>query len=204
MSNDKEFKPKGEDEIREEVIKEFDLDPENEDDKGRIDKLVAREMNHQNSLGKAIKQKKDYRTKLEEALNGGDGADDNPDKGKEGEQKPTENQPPKPDVDTSNLVNKDELEARLHREKYPNLSDEEYNSINALAKANNTSFEDAIENNPMAKTYFADAETRQRLERNSKAPSTRSNPGNTQTEDEKVAEELSDDLPPGYSLPEKN
>lgn len=54
-----------EDEVRDSVIKEFGFDPEA--DKERIDKLVAREMDHKKTVSTAIKQKIGYRTKFQES-----------------------------------------------------------------------------------------------------------------------------------------
>ncbi len=60
---EKDFTPKTEDEIRQEVIEEFDLDEES--DKERIEKLVKREQAHEEKLSTAIKQKKGHREKRE-------------------------------------------------------------------------------------------------------------------------------------------
>jgi len=193
MPKGEEFKPKGEDEIREEIISEYDFDPEDDSDKEKIDKLVNRELDYQAKLGKAISQKKSYRTKFEEALKGNDGEEDGDDD-QEGEQ-PKEKKKEVLQADTSNFVTKDELQ----RMKYPNLSDEEYTSINALATSNGKSFEDTIENNPIAKTYFESSEARERLSNVSKAPSTRSSKVDIQSEEDKISDELSTDLPQGFS-----
>jgi hypothetical protein len=57
--NEEEYKPKSQDEIRQSVTEELDLDPEK--DKERIEKLVAREEAHQKELSTAIRQKQDHR-----------------------------------------------------------------------------------------------------------------------------------------------
>lgn len=201
MPKGEEFKPKGEDEIREEIISEYEFNPEDDSDKEKIDKLVNRELDHQTKLGKAISQKKSYRTKLEEALKGNEGEEDGDDD-QEGEQ-PKEKKKEVPQVDTSNFATKEEVETKFHRQKYPNLSDEEYTSINALATSSGKSFEDTVENNPIAKTYFESSEARERLSNVSKAPSTRSSKVDTQTDEDKIADELSADLPIGYSAEDK-
>lgn len=56
-----------EDEIRDAVIKEYGFDPEDEDDKARIDKAVQRELGYKKTISTAIGQKVKYRTKLSEA-----------------------------------------------------------------------------------------------------------------------------------------
>jgi len=60
-----------EDEIRDSIISEYGFDPE--EDKERVDKLVARELSHKKNLSVAIKQKIGYRSKL-----GGDTSTKNP------------------------------------------------------------------------------------------------------------------------------
>lgn len=52
-----------EDELREKIVSDFGFDPEN--DKERIDKLVAKEMDHRKSLSSAIGQKINYRNEVE-------------------------------------------------------------------------------------------------------------------------------------------
>jgi hypothetical protein len=48
MEESKKYEPKGEEEIRAEVAKEWGLDPENEDDLTAINKLVKKELDWQN------------------------------------------------------------------------------------------------------------------------------------------------------------
>ncbi len=63
MSNDNEFTPKGEDEIRQQVIEDYDFDEEKDGE--RIEKLTKREVEAQEDLGTAIKQKKTQRDSKE-------------------------------------------------------------------------------------------------------------------------------------------
>jgi len=197
-SNDKKFEPKATDVIREEVITEYGLDPEDDDNKEFIDKLTAereavqtREIDHHKKLSKAIQQKIKVRDQ---------NTDEDDDDDEDGEANtPKENSVDKSSIDTSNFVTKDDLQ----RMKYPNLSDEEYKSINALANSSGKSFEDTIENNPIAKTYFESSEARERLSNVSKAPSTRSSKVDTPSDEDKIADELSSDLPVGFSAESK-
>jgi hypothetical protein len=195
---DKKFEPKATDVIREEVITEYGLDPENDDNKEFIDKLTAereavqsREMDHHKKLNQAIQQKIKARGQKESDGDDEDGDDETP-KEKQIDKKS--------EIDTSNFVTKDDLQ----RMKYPNLSDEEYTSINALAKAEGKSFEDTIENNPIAKTYFESSEARERLSNVSKPPSTRSSKVDIQSEEDKIADDLSSDLPEGFTVESKS
>jgi len=184
-SNDTKFEPKGEDKIREEIIAALDLDPESDENESIIDKLVTRELEHQKTLGKAIEQKQTYRQRLEDVLN-----EEKPEVPKGEVDKKDETQ-----IDTSKFVTKEDLQ----RMKYPNLSDEEYSSINALAKSSGKGFEETIESNPLAKTYFESSEQRGRLESVQKNPSTRSTVVENKSEDDKIADDLDSNLPTGFT-----
>lgn len=193
---DQKFEPKAPDVIRTEVIDEYGFDPEDDADKERIDKLTNeriavqdKQIEHHKKLSKAIAQKVKAKLQLE--------SDDEDDDDTEDPKGTTDTTTPP--ADTSNFVTKEDL----HRMKYPNLSDEEYGSISALAKATGKSFEDTIANNPIAKTYFESSEARQRLSNVIKAPSTRISPTETKSEEDKIADELSSNLPEGYSLPKQ-
>lgn len=102
-----------------------------------------------------------------------------------------------------NFVTKEELEERdrriQHRQQYTQLSDDEYNTINAIAKAKNISFEDAIEKDPIAKNYIENTDAMNRLAGAIGRPSGRTNANKPKSEEDKIAEELSDGLPPGFS-----
>ncbi|MFH1052762.1 MAG: hypothetical protein V1779_17720 [bacterium] len=205
MENSKEIKPKGEDEIRELVIEEYGLDADDEANKPFIDKAVEKELAYQNErienqkkLSKAIEQKKSWRDKATQVLAEED--DENLDEN--GNPKPKKDDTPQGQENEklSKLEKEmEELKTGQHRQKYPNLTDEEYNSINALAKANGKTFEDTMENNPIAKNYLENAEVKQRVSGAIKAPSNRMKPGQTETEDDKIANELDSDLPTGFS-----
>ena len=57
-----EFKPRTEDEIRQSVITEFELDEEIDTD--RIDKLVKKEVEYEKKFSTVLRQKQDYRDKF--------------------------------------------------------------------------------------------------------------------------------------------
>lgn len=207
MENSTKYTPKGEDVIRNEVTERFKnlgYDPSLEANKPLLDDMIKRELDveaerekHHKTVSKAIQQKKKYREKVNELANTDE---DDEEENENGEPKPKgEPNTQTQQVDTSNLVSRDELQATLHRQKYPNLTDEEYNSINALAKANSKSFEDTVANNPMAKSYFDNSEARERLSGATTPPSTRSSANHNKSEEEKIADELDTDLPPGFS-----
>lgn len=201
MPDGEKFTPKGEDEIRKEVITEFGLDPDNEDNKPFIEKAVKKEIDRQNEriesqkkLSKAIEQKKQWREKATKILSEDDD-DEN------GEPKPKEDNTQKPENEELKAVKNElnEIKTSLHRNKYPNLSDEEYNSIKAIATTNSKSFEETIESNPIAKSYFETAQGKERIAGAMTSPSTRSSSAKAETEDEKVANELDRDLPVGFT-----
>ncbi len=60
---EKDFQEKPEDEIRQTVINEYELDADIDSD--RISKLVNKELEHQKSLGVAIRQKRKWREEAE-------------------------------------------------------------------------------------------------------------------------------------------
>lgn len=191
---DQKFEPKAPDVIRQEVINDFGFDPEDDNDAQRIEKLTTerierqeKDIKHHEKLSKAIAQK----IKAKQQLDSDDDDDDTEDPKGTVEKKNEQSQ--------TNAVTAEQLEARLHRERYPNLSDEEYTSINALALSTGKTFEDTIENNPIAKTYFESAESKARLDRVYRAPSSRSVPADTKTEEDKIAEELDTNLPEGFT-----
>ena len=59
-----EFKPRTEDEIRQSVITEFELDEEIDTD--RIDKLVKKEVEYEKKFSTVLRQKQDYRDKFKQ------------------------------------------------------------------------------------------------------------------------------------------
>jgi len=201
MDNPKKITPKSEEEIREQVVEDYGFDPDNEDEKSKIETAVKKEIDRQNErieenkkLSKAIEQKKKYRDKAQElaSMKEDDEEDEDDDEEDKDKNDNTQNQQ---QIDTSQFVTKEEM----YRQKYPNLTDEEYNSINALAKANGKTFEDTMENNPIAKNYLETSEVKQRVSGAIKAPSNRIKPGQTETEEDRIANEMDSDLPPGFS-----
>lgn len=180
MSDDK--KPLTSEEVKAKVIEEFGLDPETDGEK--IDKIVAREIakqsEHQKELSRAIQRKSEYRQQLIDA-----GLID-PKTFKPIKKKPDGN---------DHYATKDDLKEFGQRQRYPHLNDEEYASINALAKASGKSFEETLEKNPVATAYMQTVDVNKRLAGATKAPGTRIASGEQKTEEDKIGEELSSDLP---------
>lgn len=85
MSEDKEFKPKGEDEIRQEVIDTHKLDAEEQ--KELIDEITKDKLSQQEALGTAIRQKKDWRQKATDFEKGKNYYKKNPPKNQSSQQK---------------------------------------------------------------------------------------------------------------------
>lgn len=130
--NLEDFKPKTEDEMRQSVIDEFDLDADVDDE--TIAKLTKKELKHQNTLSTAIKQKIKYRDELKEK--GGD-EENKEDKGGEGKKKPD-----KTEVE--------EMRAELEEVKLGqlgDLTDDVKSEIKKYATINNVSLKEAKESN---------------------------------------------------------
>lgn len=119
---------KSEDDIRQQIIDEYEFDEE--DDKSKIDKLVSEKLEHQKTLSTAIKQKQTWRgkaLKASEAL---------------GEPKSPVNQQKDP-----NDAVKQTVRELLEEEKLNGLSisDEIKKEAQAYAKLNNTSISKALD-----------------------------------------------------------
>lgn len=189
------FAPKGEDVIRQEVYEDLNLDHEaSDEDKARAENVVQRRLKDEQFKASLHKDKKNhlngkefYKQKMIEA-----GID--PKTGKSVNQPKRDNQP------NGEFVTKDDLKDFGQRQRYSHLSDEEYASINALAKSSGKSFEETLEKNPVVAAYMQTVDVSKRLAGATKAPGTRFMPGEQKTEDDKVSEELSGDLPNGFKL----
>ena len=186
MENSKEYTPKGEQEIREAIIKEYDLDPEDDTNKPFIEKAVKKELDwenkqvefskkeieHEKKLSKAIEQK----IKIREQLKAVGTDDDEP----KPDLKPKEDvvvETPKDNEKLTALEQKvAEMEQKALRSQYSHLEDEEFNAINNLAKAEGKSFEDTMSNNPLAKTYLETNKVSERIASATANPSNRTNP----------------------------
>ena len=197
MSNDIKDSPKlkSEDEIREGVLKDFGLDPDEETHKDLITKITSERMEHQKVVSTAIGQKikirdgKDfYKTKLTEA-----GLD--PKTGKPLEKQKEEKKPD--DSKEDKYVTKDEL-ARLElRRQHSQLTDDEFGFVEATAKGLGKSFKDVLDN-PIVKNYLETNEVQARIAGATGAPSTRFKSG-TDSEESKIEKEMDGDLPVGFS-----
>ena len=194
----KEFTPKSEDEIRASVIADYDLDATNEANKPFIDKTVKRELDWQNErmdshkkLSKAIQQKQDWRKKATEIFSDDEDADI-PAKPK------GDDAPNKPSIDESKYISKAEMQEILHRQRFTDLSDEEYSSVKAIATQTGKSFEETLTSNPIVKNYLETNKANARISGGIHAPSSRASGAKAESEDEKVAKELSGDLPEGF------
>jgi len=181
----KQFAPKDAETLKAEITTELGITYEGNEE--LVDKMVARELKseefkaslHEDKV-KHLKAKEFYKGNLTKA-----GFDP----------KTGEKLSPKGE---QNYVTKDDLKDFGQRQRYTHLNDEEYTNINALAKASGKSFEETLEKNPIAAAYMKTIDVDKRLAGATKAPGTRFMPGEQKTEDDKVAEELSRDLPNGF------
>lgn len=197
MENSKEITPKGEDEIRKEVVEYYGLDAEDETNTPFIEKAVKKELDIQNerieakkNLSKAIGQK----IKKDEAISERDKKiaellakkedDDEAELKPKGEPAPVLTDKTVENEELTTLKQKlSSLEERQQRRDYSHLTDEEYNAINSLAKADGKSFEDTMSNNPLAKNYLETNKVNQRIAGATSAPSTRISPASEMTYD---------------------
>ena len=191
--------PKGKDVLKKEVISKHGLDPETQgelidsivEDRFKDEEFKANEKNRTEKLRKENKNLFNAKEFYKDPKN----------------QKPKSKEDPKGDKNKPNgenderYVTKDEFERQSHRQRFPHLTDEEYNYIDALAKTDKRSFEETIEKNPVASTYLQNIDIEKRLAGATKSPGTRIASGESKTEDDKIADELSTDLPRGYSVP---
>jgi hypothetical protein len=192
MENSKNSpKLKSQDEIRLEVIKEYELDANEEANQKFIDKLTSERVENQKKISTAINQKikvrdgKDfYKKVLEDAKL-------DPKTGKTLEVKKDEGQ----------FVTKEEFEKDRLRRQYSNLPDDEFDFINAQSKGSGKSFKDVLES-PIVKTYLETNEAKTRIKGATSSPSTRFKPSGK--EEDKIADELDRDLPVGFSSKKSN
>ncbi len=189
MSKDtKGFVPKGEETIREEVIKDFGFNPD--DQKDLIDKITSERMESQRTLTKAIEQKIHYRNRK------------NFYKAKANTTKePVKKEDNHTQIDTSNFVTKDELEKRDLRHKHSYMSDDDFNFVDALAKGKGKKFEECLDD-PIVKEHFEGIEARNRIAGATSAPSHRFK-SSGETKEQKIANELNRDLPVGFAPKKK-
>ena len=190
MGDPKEFTPKGEAEIRQQVVEDYGLDENNEANKPFIEKAVKKELDiqaeklefskkqqsweqerieNEKKLSKAIEQKAKWRDEAKKALEL-----DEPTAKPNPTQEPAAPVAPANNEEISALKNKlASLEERQQRKDYSHMTDEEYNAINNLAKADGKSFEETMTSNPLAKSYLETNKVNQRNAGVSMAPSTR-------------------------------
>ena len=98
----------------------------------------------------------------------------------------------------------DEIKTSQHRQKYSLLSEDEYSTFNALARAKGKEFfDDAMLNDdPVVKNYMESNKVKERIENATTAPSNRSS-SQGRTEDDIISNELDRDLPPGFNSKKK-
>lgn len=185
MSNDnKEPKLKSGGEIREEVIKDFGLDPDEETHQDLINKITSERLDHQKKLSTAISQKINYR-KAKDFYK---------------QAATTEPEPKEPitpgEIDKDKYVTKEDLAKIQLRQAYSFLPDDEFDFINAQANGDAEKFKQVLES-PIVKTYLATSEAQARIANATSSPSTRFKPSSVSEED-KIADELDSDLPIGF------
>jgi tRNA U34 5-carboxymethylaminomethyl modifying enzyme MnmG/GidA len=186
-NGNKEFTPKGEDVIREEVIKDFDLKPEDHED--LIKKLTSERMENQKKLSKAIEQKIDYRNAKDFY------------KQKAEPVKPGEKKEAKTEIDESKFVTKEEFEKTQRRNQYSYLTNEEFDFVNALAKGTGKKFEECLDE-PIVKEHLESNEAQTRIAGATGSPSTRFKTS-SEPKEKKIAKEFDKDYPVGFA-PKKN
>lgn len=196
MSKDnKKFEPKGEDVIRQEVIKDYGLDPNEEVNKPFINRLTSERMDNQNKLSKAIEQKRNYRNAKDYYKTAAEKAGLDPKSGKPLEKK--EDKPDQPKVDENKFVTKEEFARNQLRQSYSHLTDDEFEFVEAQAKGSGKKFKDVLET-PIVKNYLETNEVNSRIAGATGSPSSRYRTSGSSEED-KISKELDSDLPVGFS-----
>jgi hypothetical protein len=186
--NNKEFAPKSEETIREEVIKDFALNPDEQKD--LVDKITSDRVNSQKKISKAIEQKIHYRNRKEFY------------KKEAGLKKEPEKKEVKlGEIDPNQFVTKKEFEEKELRNRHSYLTDEEFDHVNALAKGTGKKFEECL-NDKIVKEYLESHEALNRIANATGNPSNRFRPSGD-TKEKKIAQELNRDLPVGFT-PKKN
>ena len=191
MSNDiKEPKLKSEGEVREEVIKEYELDANEEANQKFISKLTSERLETQKKISTAIGQKikirdgKDfYKKVLEDAKL-------DPKTGKPLE---VEKQV---QVKEENYVTKEEFEKDKLRRQFNDLNDDEFEFVNSYAKGKGVKFKEALEDK-FVKNYFETNDANNRIAGATGNPSSKFK--KTENEDDKISKEFDRDLPIGFS-----
>jgi len=191
MSNDiKEPKLKNEGEIREEIIKEYELDGDEEGNQKFISKLTSERLETQKKISTAIGQKikiragKDfYKKVLEDA-----------------KLDPKTGKPLEADkqvqVKEENFVTKEEFEKDKLRRQFNDLDDEEFEFVNSYAKGKGVQFKEALEDK-FVKNYFETYDANNRIAGATPPPSTRFK--SSDNEEDKASKEFDRDLPVGFS-----
>lgn len=88
-------------------------------------------------------------------------------------------------------------EKETARQVYPDITDDEFNEVKTFATASKISIKDALEK-PFFKSYFKDIEIKGRVDGATRSPSNRVDGAKPMTEEDKIAERMSGNLPPGY------
>lgn len=121
-----------EDELRDKLAEEMELDPEDEADKKILDKLIAKEKGHREKLSGAIKQKINYRTKFQEATS-----------------KKPDGKPPEGNDPQKKVLTEDEFEIKFNKRmeeerlKEMNLPEEIEEKVRTLANVKGISVREA-------------------------------------------------------------
>lgn len=181
----KEPKLKSEGEIREEVIKDFGFDPEEETHQGLITKITSERLESQKKLTTAISQKINYRKAK-------DYYKTHPEKAVAPKEEKS-----LVEKEENKFVTKEEFEKDRLRRQYSYLEDDEFDFINAQAKGSGKSFNDVLES-PIVKTHLESVNALNRIVGATSSPSTRFK-ASSEKEEDKIANELDRDLPVGFS-----
>ena len=195
MSKDiKEFKPKTAEEVTAEIVKEYELDPEAEENKKFITKLTSERLENQKKISTAISQKIKYRKGKDFYKGNLTNAKLDPKTGKPLE---TKEELKNNEFDKDKFVSKEEFERTTLRQTYSYMTDEEFGFVEATAKGMGKGFKDVLET-PIVKSHFETIDVQNRIAGATGAPSNRFK-SNESSEADKTAKEFDRDLPIGFS-----
>lgn len=140
-----QFAPKGENEIRQEVVEEYAFDAESDDDKPRIDKLTKERLEAQDKLSTAIKQKKTRREEAERHAAKLKELGYDPETGKKLDDKEEDKSKVKPDDELRKKLDETSSELdKIRMEQLGDLSEDIQKNIREYAMLNKVSYREAL------------------------------------------------------------
>jgi len=187
------FKPKGEKEIRQEVIEDLKGGDDNfnaDEHKETIDRITQRRIKDENFKASLHSQKNKTKAELKNQL-----------KAKEYYKQTAKPKRDKTETKDKEYLTKDDLanfsKEQQHRNKYSWMRDEEYELVKNESKRTGKGFKEVMESNPVIKGHFENVDIKKRQTIATGAPSNMVNQSHNDNELSEVEKQLDGNLPPG-------